>query len=485
MSDVSSLKQSFKGDIVIPADADYKDAIARWAANAERPARVVAFVKDTTDVSLALKYARDNDLQVAIRCGGHSASGASSAKDGLVVDLSRYFNYAVVDPDTRTARVGGGTLWKTVEEESIKHELATVAGTVNHTGVSGLLLGGGYGFLTGQHSLVVDNLLQATIVTANGTMLTLSDTENADLFWGIRGGGSNFGICTEFVLRLHPQRPTVFAGMVVYPKEVLSELMMVLTKWWKNVKNNEGILKLLCADPSGKECITLILFYNVSEAEGRENFKEFYDPDLKPIDGAREIPFEKLNAIANDAFAHGNNYYMKSVFQSNPRFDVVDKVLAKLTELNAAPGNEIDHAYLFEYMPHRTVLSRREDATAHLRSHRGMTGCALKWAHNTPSVEQAARRAALELTGIVAEAEARLLGGTGINSGYGNFNSETQAETTTGPSAADPARSLDDSNSRALFGSNYSRLQRLKAQYDPENVFFRWFAITPDPHAGL
>ena len=139
MSDISSLKQSFKGDIVTPADPNYKDAIARWAANAERPARIVAFVKDAADVSLALRYARDNNLQVAIRCGGHSASGASSAKDGLVVDLSRYFNYAVADPDTRTVRVGGGAIWDTVEKECIKYNLATVAGTVSH--VRNVLLG--------------------------------------------------------------------------------------------------------------------------------------------------------------------------------------------------------------------------------------------------------------------------------------------------------------------------------------------------------
>jgi FAD/FMN-containing dehydrogenase len=108
MSDISSLKQSFKGDIVTPTDPNYKDAIARWSANAERPARVVAFVKETTDVSLALKYARDNNLQVAIRCGGHSASGSSSAKDGLVVDLSRYFNYAVADPENAPCALEGG-----------------------------------------------------------------------------------------------------------------------------------------------------------------------------------------------------------------------------------------------------------------------------------------------------------------------------------------------------------------------------------------
>jgi len=130
--DISSLRQSFKGDIVTPADANYKDAIARWAANTERPARVVAFVKDTTDVVLALRYARDNNLQVAIRCGGHSSSGASSANDGLVVDLSRYFNYAVADPEKRTVRVGGGALWGTVENESAKYKLATVAGSVSH-----------------------------------------------------------------------------------------------------------------------------------------------------------------------------------------------------------------------------------------------------------------------------------------------------------------------------------------------------------------
>jgi FAD/FMN-containing dehydrogenase len=140
MSSLSTFKQSFKGDVVTPDDADYTEAIARWAANAQRPARVVAFVKDTDDIALALKYARTNGLQVAIRCGGHSPAGASSAKDGLVIDLSRHLNYAAVDPEKRTVRVGGGTLWGTVEKEAIQHGLATVAGTVNHVRVVSLRL---------------------------------------------------------------------------------------------------------------------------------------------------------------------------------------------------------------------------------------------------------------------------------------------------------------------------------------------------------
>jgi FAD/FMN-containing dehydrogenase len=132
MSDISKLRESFKGDIVTPTDPGYKEAIARWIASSEQPARIVAFVKETTDVSVALRYARDNNLPVAIRCGGHSVSGSSSAKDGLVVDLSRYFNYAVVDPESRSVRVGGGSVWGTVEKEAIKYNLATVAGSVSH-----------------------------------------------------------------------------------------------------------------------------------------------------------------------------------------------------------------------------------------------------------------------------------------------------------------------------------------------------------------
>jgi FAD/FMN-containing dehydrogenase len=132
MSGLSEFKQSFKGDIVTPDDGGYAQAIARWAANAERNARVVAFVKNNNDVALALKYARANSLQVAIRCGGHNISGASSVEDGLVVDLSRYFDYAAVDTEKRTARVGGGSLWATVEKEAAKHGLASVAGTINH-----------------------------------------------------------------------------------------------------------------------------------------------------------------------------------------------------------------------------------------------------------------------------------------------------------------------------------------------------------------
>ena len=130
MSDLQSFKQSFKGDVVTPSDADYSEAIARWAANTERKAQVVAFVKDAQDVALALKYARQNNLPIAIKCGGHSPGGGSST-EGLVIDLSRHLNTVRVDPEQKLAYVGGGALWEQVDKAAIEHELATVAGTVN------------------------------------------------------------------------------------------------------------------------------------------------------------------------------------------------------------------------------------------------------------------------------------------------------------------------------------------------------------------
>ena len=131
MSDLQSFKQSFKGDVVTPLDADYTDAIARWASNTQRNAQVVAFVKDAQDVALAIKYARQNNLPIAIKCGGHSPGGASST-EGLVIDLSRHMNTVRVDPEQKLAYVGGGALWSQVDKAAIEHELATVAGTVNH-----------------------------------------------------------------------------------------------------------------------------------------------------------------------------------------------------------------------------------------------------------------------------------------------------------------------------------------------------------------
>jgi len=190
------------------------------------------------------------------------------------------------------------------------------------------------------------------------------------------------------------------------------------------------------------------------------------------------MPFESVNTLANEIFPRGSNYYLKSVFQSGPQPDVAKSVFKRVCELNAAPGNEIEHIYLFEYTSFRNLLKVPVDATAYLRTSRSTTVSILKWARKSPDIQDAAKRAASELANIVTETEAQVSGESG-NSGYGNLCSETPVRKTVNGVEAE----LDDSDSRVLFGSNYRRLQRLKAQYDPENVFSKWFPITPNADA--
>jgi FAD/FMN-containing dehydrogenase len=165
--------------------------------------------------------------------------------DGVCIDLSRHFNTTRVDPNNKLAYVGGGAVWKTVDCAAIAHGLATVGGTVNHTGVGGLSLGGGYGWLSGEHGLVIDNLTQATVVIANGSVVTASPTSHPGLFWAIRGGGGNFGVVTEFVLKLHPQRKTVFAGLIIFPPSMLNQVMEAADAWWPKIRKKEGALIII------------------------------------------------------------------------------------------------------------------------------------------------------------------------------------------------------------------------------------------------
>ena len=179
---------------------------------------------------------------MAIKGGGHNPSGASSVDDGLCIDLSRHFDTARVDPEKRVVYVGGGAIWKTVDHATIAYGLATPGGTVNDTGVGGLTLGGGYGWLTGEHGLVIDNLVQATVVLADGSVVTASSTSHPDLFWGLRGGGSNFGVVTEFVFKVHPQRKTVFAGPLIFPPPKIGQLAEAVDQWSTTSGEKEGII---------------------------------------------------------------------------------------------------------------------------------------------------------------------------------------------------------------------------------------------------
>ncbi|KAI0052753.1 FAD-binding domain-containing protein [Auriscalpium vulgare] len=454
----SASPAGFTGDWITSAHPEYAEAIARWAVNAQRHAQVVAFVRTPADVALALEYAKTHKLPLAVRGGGHSAAGASSAEAGVVIDLSRHIAGVTVDAERKLAHVGGGAVWATVDKAGIEHGLATVGGTVNHRR---LTLGGGYGFLTGQHGLALDNLVQATIVTADGTARTVNANENADLFWGVRGGGSNFGVVTEFVLQLHPQRRTVFAGMVIYPAAALSKVVETLKEWWeKGPSEKATILQALTP------CTMLLLFWNGSEEEGRAQYKPLFD--LGPVmDMSREIPYEELNGLQNHLMPHGRNYYMKGIYTSGPSVPVSEELLQRVAALSAAHGITLFLA--FEFFPTGKILTIPNDATAHIRGARVSTLIFSAWddGDKLPAV----RASANELMDVILKGETKL--SERENTGYGNYIAEDPAVNAPGAGSTVGAD--------RLFGANYPRLQKLKKQYDPTMLFSKWCPIVPAP----
>ncbi|KAI0316003.1 FAD-binding domain-containing protein [Amylostereum chailletii] len=498
MTSIVDLQNVFKGDIVTPEHPEYDQALVRWAANSQRRAAVVAFVRDTEDVSAALAYAKAKGLPIAVRGGGHNPAGAASVEGGLVIDLSRYFAGVRVDAEKKLAYAGGGALWGTVNTETMKHGLATTGGTVSHVDrrwrASGLYcclepaasddltstfalvrltLGGGFGYLAGTHGLTIDNLVQATVVLANGTVLTADSTENADLFWGIRGGGANFGVVTEFVYQLHPQRPTVYAGVLVFPPPTLDALIPIVEKKSSDGLDPKETFMLVASKlPNGMPGLLLLLFWNGSEEEGRAHFKPFFD--LRPImDMSKEMPYEIVNTLLDHENPVGSNYYLKSV--SQPRIDVgiakrVRDAVYELSDKN--PGFSI--SYIFEFWNLSKINSVPNDAMAFQRGVRLSSLANIKYPENTPEQLAIARDVAQTLTGIIASMDDNAP--ADVNTGYANYNSDA-------PALVDAINSTDElmseKKTEALFGTNLAMLQEIKKKYDPDLVFRKWFAIVP------
>jgi len=459
---MDALKAQFAGEIVTKDDSEYPAAITRWAKNSERPAAMVVYPRSHEDIAAALQYARETKTPLAVKGGGHSAQGASSITDGLVIDLARHFAGVRVDASAKVAYVGGGAIWKTVDEEAIKYGLATVGGTVNHTGVGGLVLGGGYGWLCGQYGLAIDNVVEATIVTALGEVLKASDSCNPDLFFGIRGGGGNFGIATEFVLRLHPQPREVFAGMLVFPglPGIQESLVKALLTWRATQGDHESMFFGLIRSPDGKPAFTLISFFNGNEADGKPRLQPFID--LKPVvNTVKTIPFEELNSLANEMARPGQNYYMTGTmapmpeFLSSPRFSSL-----RSAQLEHSEGSFARVTVLLEMHPLRGI-AKGTPAAFQRHPSNAIIMVMISW---SPEAEGSEQQAAAIGRKIVASVEQ--------DGGYANYDGEPMS------TLMDPSREFD--KGRLMFGPAYPRLQKTKGKYDPANVFNRWFPIQPE-----
>ncbi|HEY7027045.1 MAG TPA: FAD-binding oxidoreductase, partial [Gemmatimonadales bacterium] len=221
---LADLARHFRGELIGPGDPRYDTARAIWNGAIDRHPGLIARCTGAADVRAAVRFARERDLLVAVRGGGHNVAGSAVCDAGLVIDLSPMKGLRV-DPAKRTAQAQPGLLWGEFDRETQSFGLAATGGIITHTGIAGLTLGGGLGWLMRRCGLAADNVLSADVVTADGNFLRASAEENADLFWGLRGGGGNFGVVTSFEYRLHPVGPTVLAGVMLHPAAKAGEVL--------------------------------------------------------------------------------------------------------------------------------------------------------------------------------------------------------------------------------------------------------------------
>src|SRR5690349_21690787 len=261
----ASFGAGFAGTVIARGDADYDQARRVWNGMIDRSPRMIVRCTTTADVVSAVNFARDNNLVLAVRGGGHNAAGLSTCDDGVVVDLSG-MRGVTVDPVKRTARVQGGALWRDFDAATHPHGLATTGGLISSTGVGGLTLGGGLGWLMRKHGLACDNVIGAEVVTADGQVRRADASENPDLFWAIRGGGGNFGVVTTFEFKLHPVR-TLYAGMLVYPGPRAPEVLRRYRDIAMSASDDLTVFAGLMTSPDGHPITAIFTAFNGSTAD--------------------------------------------------------------------------------------------------------------------------------------------------------------------------------------------------------------------------
>jgi FAD/FMN-containing dehydrogenase len=250
-----------RGELISAGHQAYDQARRVWNGNIDRRPALIARCLGVADVMASVAFAREHDLLIAVRSGAHHAAGYGTCDGGLVIDLSRMKGMKV-DPARSTADAQAGLLWGEFDTETQVFGLATTGGVVSDTGIAGLTLGGGLGWLMGKHGLTIDNLLSVDLVTAEGKFLTASADEHTDLFWGLRGGGGNFGVATSFRYRLHPVGPTVLGGMVVHPMARARDVLRFYRDFSTDLPDEAEMHAALATSPDGDPIAALLLGYN-------------------------------------------------------------------------------------------------------------------------------------------------------------------------------------------------------------------------------
>jgi FAD/FMN-containing dehydrogenase len=448
-STIDQLAPSFSGQLLEPTDAGYDDARRVHNGLIDKRPALIACCGGTADVADAVKLARALNLEVAVRGGGHNVAGRATLDGGLMIDLSPMKGIHV-DAGARTARAQGGVLWKEFNRETQLHGLATTGGVVSTTGIAGLTLGGGLGWLMPKYGLALDNLRSADVVMADGTIQRASAEENPDLFWAIRGGGGNFGIAASLEYSLHPVGPIIAGGVVVHPAENGVEALRFFRDTCLAAPDEMMLVAGLqtAPDGSGAKLVGILAAHCGPLAEGEAAVRPIKAFGPPVMDMMGPIPYCTLNGMLDPAFPRGALNYWKSQFVT----DLSDEAIrVMLDAFHACPSPQsmivIEH---FHGAASRIPVDRTACATR-------ITG------FNVVVISQWSDPAETDRGVTWGRDTYAALGPFFGGTRYLNYLDQDEA--------GDPAA--------VAYGPNYERLRQIKRAYDPDNVFHHNVNIRP------
>ncbi|MDH3732279.1 MAG: FAD-binding oxidoreductase [Gemmatimonadota bacterium] len=323
---VNELAEALAGDLLLADHPDYDVARRIWNGMHDKRPALIARCANATDVSHAVTFARERELLVAVRGGGHSWPGKSVCDGGLMIDLSQ-MDAVRVDAEARRAHASGGALLAGLDTAALEHGLITTAGVVSHTGVGGFTLGGGFGRLNRKHGLAIDNLVSAEIVTADGEVHRISEEQDPDLFWAIRGGGGNFGVVTEFEYRLHPFEPNVFSGAIIWPIAQAREVLDFYGQWYSGLSDDMYVGPTMATTPDGQGIIVMEVVFAGDPAAGERELAPLRAIGQPMDDGVDLNPYMAMQTKDDVAFGHGVRSYVKSGMVREVTPDLVDAMI--------------------------------------------------------------------------------------------------------------------------------------------------------------
>jgi FAD/FMN-containing dehydrogenase len=442
-----ALRARFRGALVRPGEEGYDDARRIWNGAIDRRPALIARCVGVDDVVAAVRFARERELLVSVRGGGHSIAGHSVCDGGLMIDLS-LMRSVRVDPQRKVARVAGWALWSDVDRVCTPHALATTGGIISHTGVGGLTLGGGLGHLMRKHGLTVDNLLAVELVTADGEQLRVDPDSEPELFWGLRGGGGNFGIATAFEFRLHPVGPIILGGPIFWPIEEMPRVLRFLRDFAPEAPDELGItLSIAAAPPApflplerfGKPITGIVLAWAGNLEEGEKAIAPLHEVGTPIAQVVRPIPYVALQGMLDGGAPHRRHYYWKSHrFETFP--DELIEVFAARVESVTAPFWQLNGwavgGAASRVEPTETAVGHREVGFD--------LNVVAAWPPPNPGADEHVTWVREGWAQMEPYAE-------GV---YANFISDE-----------------GDAAVEAAYGERLSRLVALKDQYDPTNFF--------------